>query len=67
MKFLKYLPHFGLLALIIFLITDTPIIKGTSSKIKSQLPQSEGSDSEGSHKEGSDGQNIPLEDKFLVY
>ena len=63
MKSLKYLPHFGLLALIIFLITDTPIIKGTSSKIKSQLQQSEGSDSEGSHKEGSNGQNIPQEEK----
>jgi len=63
MKPLKYLPHFGLLALIIFLITDTPIIKETSSKIKSQLQKSEGSDSEGSHKEGSNGQNIPQEEK----
>ena len=63
MKSLKYLPHFGLLALIIFLITDTPIIKETSSKIKSQLQKSEGSDSEGSHKEGSNGQNIPQEEK----
>ena len=65
MKSLKYLPHFGLLALIIFLITDTPIIKETSSKIKSQLQQSEGSDSEGSDKEGSNGQNIPQEEKEI--
>ena len=49
MKFLKYFPHFGLLALIIFLITDIPLIKGTSSKIKSQLQQSEGSNSEGAN------------------
>ena len=63
MKFLKYLPHFGLLALIIFLIIDIPIIAGNSSKIKSQLQQSEGSDREGSHKEGSNGQNIPQEEK----
>ena len=65
MKLLKYLPHFGLLALIIFLITDTPIIVGTSSKIKSQLQQNEGSDSEGSHKEGSNGQNIPQKEKRM--
>ena len=51
MKLLKYLPHFGLLALTIFLITDIPIILGTPSKIKSALQQSEGSNSEGSHKE----------------
>jgi len=63
MKSLKYLPYFGLLALIIFLITDIPIIVGTSSKIKSQLQQSEGSDSEGSHKEGSNSQNILQEEK----
>jgi len=58
MKPLKYLPHFGLLALIIFLITDIPIIVGTSSKIKSQLQESEGS-----HKEGSNGQNITQKEK----
>ena len=63
MKLLKYLPHFGLLALTIFLITDIPIILGTSSKIKSELQQSEGSNSEGSHKEGSSGQNISQEEK----
>ena len=65
MKPLKYLPHFGLLALIVFLITDIPKIVGTSSKIKSQLQQSEGSDSEGSHKEGSNGQNIPQKEKRM--
>tara|TARA_Y100001960_G_C14738945_1_gene861846 strand:+ start:1034 stop:1627 length:594 start_codon:yes stop_codon:yes gene_type:complete len=63
MKPLKYLPHFGLLGLIIFLISDTTIILGTSSNIKSQLQQSEGSDSEGSHKEGSNGKNITKDDK----
>jgi len=63
MKSLKYLPYFGLLALIIFLITDIPIIVGTPSKLKSKLQQSEGSHSEGSHKEGSNGQNIPRKEK----
>ena len=63
MKSLKYLPHFGLLALIIFLITETPTIVGTSSNIKTQLLQSEGSNSEGSHKEGSNSKNITKEEK----
>ena len=63
MKFLKYFPHFGLLALIIFLITETPIIVRTSFNIKSQLQQSEGVNSEGSHKESSNSQNIPTEEK----
>ena len=63
MKPLKYLPHFGLLALIIFLISDTTIILGTSSNTKTHLKQNEGSDSEGSHKEGSNGKNITKDDK----
>ena len=58
MKSLKYLPHFGLLALIIFLIKDPPMIAETSSNIKNQLQQSDGS-----HKEVSNNQNIPQQEK----
>ena len=44
MKSLKYLPHLGLLALIIFLITDMPLVDRTSSHFKNKLKQNEGSD-----------------------
>ena len=64
MKYLKYLPQLGLLALIVFLITDTStIIFSTSPQTKNLRSQNEGSHSEGSHKEGSNGQNIPQEEK----
>ncbi len=64
MKFLKFFPHLGLVALIVFLITDTSSLKlGTSSKSKGSLKTSEGSHSEGSHKEGSNGQKISQEEK----
>ena len=62
-KFIKYLPHLGLLALIVFFITDTtPIILSASNSGKS-LKKMEGSHKEGSHNEGSDGQNISQEEK----
>jgi len=63
MKPLKYLPQLGLLALIIFLITDTPLINPISSNVKNQLKQNEGSHTEGSHKEGSNNKNISQEEK----
>jgi tetratricopeptide (TPR) repeat protein len=60
-KFIKYLPHLGLLALIVFLITDTsPIILPVSDSEKGTI---EGSHKEGSHNEGSNGQNISQEEK----
>jgi tetratricopeptide (TPR) repeat protein len=62
-KFIKYLPHLGLLALIIFLITDTsPIILPVSDSEKGSK-KVEGSHKEGSHNEGSNGQNISQEEK----
>ncbi len=62
MKLLKYLPHLGLVALIVFLITDTsPIVLDKTSIPEAKLD--EGSHSEGSHKEGSNGQNLPQEEK----
>ena len=64
MKFLKYFPHLGLTALIVFLITDTSSLNiGTSSKSENNLKKTEGSHQEGSHNEGSNGQNIPQEEK----
>ena len=62
-NFIKYLPHLGLLALIIFLITDTsPIVLSTSNSEKSSKKM-EGSHKEGRQNEGSKGQNIPQEEK----
>jgi tetratricopeptide (TPR) repeat protein len=62
-KFIKYLPHLGLLALIVFLITDTsPIILSVSNSEKNSKKM-EGSHKEGSHNEGSKGQNISQEEK----
>ena len=62
-KFIKYLPHLGLLALIVFLITDTsPIILSTSNSEKNSKKM-EGSHKEGSHNEGSKGQNLSQEEK----
>ncbi len=62
-RFIKYLPHLGLLALIIFLITVTsPIILSTTNSEKSSK-KVEGSHKEGSHNEGSNGQNISQEEK----
>ena len=59
MKFPKYLPYLGLIALILFLITDTSVfIKDISSNTENNLKQSEGS-----HKEGSNGQDISQKDK----
>ena len=64
MKFSKYLPYLGLIALILFLITDTStIIKDMSSNTGKNLKQTEGSHKEGSHKEGSNGQDISQKDK----
>jgi len=63
MKSLKYLPHFGLFALVIFLITDKPLIDRTSPNLKNQLKQNEGSATEGSHKEGSKNKNTFQEEK----
>ena len=64
MKFSKYLPYLGLIALILFLITDTSIfIKDISSNTENNLKQTEGSHKEGSHKEGSNGQDISQKDK----
>jgi len=60
---IKYLPHLGLLALIVFLITDTaPIILSASNPEKSSKKM-EGSHKEGSHTEGSNGQDISEEEK----
>jgi tetratricopeptide (TPR) repeat protein len=62
-NFIKYLPHLGLLALIIFLITDTsPIVLSTSNSGKSSKKM-EGSHKEGSQNEGSNGQDISQEEK----
>jgi tetratricopeptide (TPR) repeat protein len=62
-KLIKYLPHLGLLAVIVFLITDTsPIILSVSNSEKNSKKM-EGSHKEGSHKEGSNGQNISQEEK----
>ena len=59
MKFSKYLPYLGLIALILFLITDTSVfIKDISLNTENNLKQSEGS-----HKEGSNGQDISQKDK----
>jgi len=64
MKFSKYLPYLGLIALILFLITDTStIIKDMSSNTGKNLKQTEGSHKEGSHKEGSNGKDISQKDK----
>ena len=64
MKFSKYLPYLGLIALILFLITDTStFIKDISSNTEKNLKQTEGSHKEGSHKEGSNGQDISQKDK----
>ena len=64
MKFSKYLPYLGLIALILFVITDTStIIKDMSSNTGKNLKQTEGSHKEGSHKEGSNGQDISQKDK----
>ena len=64
MKFPKYLPYLGLIALILFLITDTPtFIKKMSSNTEKNLKQTEGSHKEGSHKEGSNGQDISQKSK----
>ena len=57
-NFIKYLPHLGLLALIIFLITDTsPIVLSKSNSEKSLNKM------EGSHNESSNGQDISQEEK----
>ena len=62
-KLIKYLPHLGLLALIVFLITDTsPIILSASNSEKNSKKM-EGSHKEGSHNEGSKGQNLSQEEK----
>jgi tetratricopeptide (TPR) repeat protein len=62
-NFIKYLPHLGLLTLIIFLITDTsPIVLSTLNSQKSSKKM-EGSHKEGSHNEGSNGQDISQEEK----
>ena len=64
MTFLKYIPYLGLIALILFLITDTStFIKDISLKTKKNFKQNEGSHKEGSHKEGSNGQDISKIDK----
>ncbi len=63
MNFIKYLPHLGLLAVILFLIIDTsPIILSVSNSEKSSKKM-EGSHKEGSRNEGSNGQNISQEEK----
>jgi tetratricopeptide (TPR) repeat protein len=62
-NFIKYLPYLGLLALIIFLITDTfPIVLSTSNSGKSSK-EMEGSHKEGSYNEGSNGQDISQKEK----
>ena len=59
MTFLKYIPYLGLIAFILFLITDTStFIKDISLKTKKNFKQNEGS-----HKEGSNGQDISKIDK----
>jgi len=64
MKFSKYLPYLGLIALILFLITDTStFINDIPLNTKKNFKQSEGSHKEGSHKEGSNGQDISQKDK----
>jgi tetratricopeptide (TPR) repeat protein len=62
-NFIKYIPHLGLLALIIFLITDTsPIVLSTLNSEKSSKIM-EGSHKEGSYNEGSNGQDISQDEK----
>ena len=64
MKPSKYLPYLGLIALILFLITDTStFISDIPLKAKKNFKQSEGSHKDGSHKEGSNGQDISQKDK----
>ena len=64
MKFSKYLPYLGLIALILFLIMDTStFFKDISSNTGKNLKQTEGSHREGSHKEGSNGQDVFQKDK----
>jgi tetratricopeptide (TPR) repeat protein len=60
---IKYLPHCGLLALIIFLITDTSPIVLSRSNLEKSSKKMEGSHKEGSHNEGSNGQDISQEEK----
>ena len=62
-NFIKYLPHLGLLALIIFLITDTSPIVLSRSNLEKSSKKMEGSHKEGSHNEGSNGQDISQEEK----
>ena len=62
-NFIKYLPHLGLLALIIFLITDTSTIVLSTSNPGKSSKKMEGSHKEGSHNEGSNGQDISQEEK----
>ena len=62
-NFIKYLPHLGLLALIVFLIMDTsPIVLSTSNSEMSSK-KLEGSHKEGSNNEGSNSQDISQEEK----
>ena len=62
-NFIQYVAYLGLLALIIFLITDTsPIVLSTSNSGKSSKKM-EGSHKEGSHNEGSNDQDISQEEK----
>ena len=57
-------PYLGLIALILFLITDTStFIKDTSTNTEKNIKQIEGSQKESSHKEGSNGQDISQKDK----
>ena len=64
MKFSKYLLYLGLIALILFLITDTStLINDIPLNTKKNSKHSEGSHKEGSHKEGSNGQDVSQKDK----
>jgi tetratricopeptide (TPR) repeat protein len=62
-KFIKYLPHLGLLALIVLLITDTSTIVLSTSNSGKSSNKIEGSHQEGSHNEGSNGQDISQKEK----
>ena len=65
MKNLNFLPHLSLIALIVFLMTDTSsFISKTPSITKNFLSQAwEGSHHEGSHKGGSKGKTFTREEK----
>jgi tetratricopeptide (TPR) repeat protein len=62
-NFIKYFSYLGLLALIIFLITDTSQIVLSTSNSEKSSKKMEGSHREGIHNEDGNGQDISQEEK----